>query len=148
MNSSRSNSAQVGPTQKENARAPVDFANRPLVFWITRTGFPALFLWVTDAFRRAPVLLILYNPKPSTVDGDAQSSNELVYRPICSMNSVLLWPKPNSRPEDRFPNINFTNGALKCPAHGDRMGNGRTRAFTATQGSLVQSKGTWSLRRT
>jgi hypothetical protein len=32
MNSSGSNSAQVGPTQKENARAPVDFANRPLVF--------------------------------------------------------------------------------------------------------------------
>jgi hypothetical protein len=59
------------------------------------------------------------------VGGDAQGSDELVYWPIRSMTGVLLWPKPNSSPKDRFPLINFIIGALKQPVHGnsadDRM---------------------------
>jgi hypothetical protein len=64
----------------------------------------------------------------------------VAYRPIRLTTGVLLWPKPNSRPTNGFPSHNFTNGYPVCSGHGDRMGNGRTRAFTATQGGQVQSK--------
>jgi hypothetical protein len=42
-----------------------------------------------------------------------------LYRPDFLMMGALLQLKPNSRPNNRFPSTNFTNGALNHPGHGD-----------------------------
>jgi hypothetical protein len=143
MNSTRPNWAHVSPITVETrppARACVDFCKNNPGFLNNLNWGRGTINSVTDIFRIAPVLLILYIPRTSTVDGDAQSSDELTYRPIRSTTGVLLWSKPNSRPTNGFPSLNFTNVYPVCSGHGDRMGNGRTRAFTATQGAQVQSK--------
>jgi hypothetical protein len=131
-------------------RAPacVDFAERGLSYGITWSGVATLFDWVADICRKAPTFLFLYTPKPSTVDGDVQSSNELACRPIRSMTGVLLWPKPNSRSSERFPSPNSKNGYPVCSGHGDSADNQRNNVFPLIHGGLVQSEGSRSLRRT
>jgi hypothetical protein len=62
---------------------------------------------LTDIRRKTPALLILHHPESSTANGVAQSSSEPVYRPTHAMTGALLWPRPNSRPNNRFPQINF-----------------------------------------
>jgi hypothetical protein len=52
-----------------------------------------------------------------------------LYRPDYLMTGALLQLKPNSRRNNHFPSTNFTNDALTCSVHGDRMINGQTNAF-------------------
>ena len=115
--------AQAAQLTQENARARARigcFAKRASVFWLTQGGFGYCFLESLTVCRKVHVVLILYTLKPSTVDGDAQGSDELVNQLFCSATAVVLWPKPNSSLEDHFPPINFITGALKQLVHGDR----------------------------
>jgi hypothetical protein len=46
------------------------------------------------------------------------------------MTGALLRLKPNSSLNNSFPSINFTNGAQTRSAHGDRVINEQSNAFS------------------
>jgi hypothetical protein len=81
-----------------------------------------------------------------TANGVAQSSDELVYRLTHAMTSTLLRPRPNSRPKDRFPTINFWIEALQRLAHGDRKHHGQSSAFPMIYEVLAQLDGSVSIK--
>jgi hypothetical protein len=62
------------------------------------------------------------------------------------MTGVLLWQRPNSRPKEGFPSIDFTNGTLTCPAHGDSGHRGHSNVFPAILETLAQLDGSESIQ--
>jgi hypothetical protein len=59
-----------------------------------------------------------------------------------------IWQIPNSRPKDRFPSLNFTNGDLIGSVHGDSGHRGYSDAFPAILGTLAQLGWSGSIRGT
>jgi hypothetical protein len=47
------------------------------------------------------------------------------------MIGALFRLEPNSSLNKSFPSTNFTNGALTCSVHDDRVINGQSNAFPA-----------------
>jgi hypothetical protein len=104
-----------------------------------------LFLCLADTCRNTPALSLFTIPSPRrrTTGNRAPVS---LYRPIHSMTDVLLWQRLNSSPDESFPSINFTNGALTCSVHGDRVINDHSNVFPMIQGSLAKLNGSVSIR--
>jgi hypothetical protein len=83
INNDGLNLARASPIQAERARTGV-FAERPLAVRTTRKYSSLLFLCLTDISNKTHPLSILYNPRPSIVDGDRPSSGELILAGIRS----------------------------------------------------------------
>jgi hypothetical protein len=69
-------------------------------------------------------------------------------RPIYSMTGALIRQKPNSRPKDRFPSLNFTKGDLTGSVHGDSGHRRYSHAFPVILGTLAQLGWSGSIRGT
>jgi hypothetical protein len=92
---------------------------------------PAHYLTESLTFAKRSLHFYLFtvrSPWRRTAQGQAPVK---LYLPINSMTDVLLWQRPNSSPNESFPSTNFTNGALTCTVHGDRMIDGHPTAFPA-----------------
>jgi hypothetical protein len=83
INSDGLNLDRASPIQAERARTGI-FAQRPLTVRRTRKYSSLLFLCLTDISSKTHPLSILYNPRPSIVDGDRPSSGELILAGIRS----------------------------------------------------------------
>jgi hypothetical protein len=104
-------------------KAPIGLNNWKRV----TTLFPCL----TDTLQNTSPEFYFFtarSPRRRTTQGRAPVS---LYRPDYLMTGALLQLKPNSSPNNRFPSTNFTNDALTCSVHGDRMIDDQTNAFPA-----------------
>jgi hypothetical protein len=60
-----------------------------------------------------------------------------LYRPLKSMIGALLWWRSNPRPNEGFPSINFTNGAMNRSVHGNSTDTRMGIAFPVIKGDLA-----------
>jgi hypothetical protein len=85
----------------------------------------------------------VWSPRRRTALGRAPAS---LYRLDYLRTGALLWPKPNSSPNHRFPSTNFTNGDLTYSVHGDSGHRGHSNVFPTILGTLAQLDGSESIR--
>jgi hypothetical protein len=130
--------------KRARARAPADFARRPLSFWINRRS-PTHCLTQSLTFTKGPLHFFPFTTWSPRHRAVVQSSGELAYRPICARTDALLWPKSNSGSNERFPSLNSMNSYPVCSVYGDRGCCGWMNVFPTISGHLVQLGGSTSI---
>jgi hypothetical protein len=120
VNSVGPNRAQVGPTMRENAhpRLHVDFARKPMSFWITRKSL-GHFLRQSVTLTNKPLHFFPFttrSPRRRAVKKQAPVS---LYRSVYSMTGAPVRQTRDWTPLHQFPSLNFTNEALSHPVYRD-----------------------------
>jgi hypothetical protein len=131
MNSAGLNSAQPAYRRGESTRA----CGRGAVLHQSPQGFeylrksPAYYLTRSLTFANKSLHFYLFtvrSPRRQIARGRAPTS---LHRPIHAMTGAILWCRPNSSPNKRFPSTNFTNEVRKRSVHGDSGHDGHSNAF-------------------
>jgi hypothetical protein len=100
---------------------------------------------VSLTFSLKPSAFLFFTRRDPRRWAALQSSGELAYRLIRARTGALLWPKPNSGSNERFPQPNSKNAYRVGSGHGDRGRRGQLNVFPVIGGFLVQLGGSTSI---
>jgi hypothetical protein len=100
---------------------------------------------VTDRLQISPPPSISSQTKVHDGVHARRDSGKHPHRPIYLRTGVLLRLKPNSSPNQCFPQVNCTNNQLLSSGHGGRGQGGKIVVFPATSELLAQLHGSASI---